>query len=212
MGDRTRMIDSLNREMIQVIISSIVTLLVAIVGIVSTCIAAKSAAKCEMKKAILLRFVDMFETTIQGLSTIVDIYYGFQTLIATGMSKEALALRVLAILEYSKACVEVGKKTDPGIYLLNAYFPDKELESIDSRSAINAVNKLIACVVEIDRMMKAEGRATVTDDEYTRYQELEHTASIEIKPLQEFYNSRLKYYIDCYSTWRKKNLSFLKGV
>jgi hypothetical protein len=204
--------DSLDREMIQVIVSSIVTLLVAIVGIISTCVAAKSAAKCEMKKAIILRFVEMFETTIQGLSTVINIYENFQVLISTVMSKEALALRVLAIFEHCKDCLEAGKKTDPGIYLLNAYFPDAEHESFDSSLATSAMNKLIAYIVETDKRMKSEERTTVTDDEYARYQELEHTVSVEIKPLQEFYNARLKYFIRSYSTWRKKNMSFLKGV
>lgn len=199
-------------EMMKIIIPSAVTLFVAIVGIVSTCIAAKTAARNEMEKSIILRFVDMFETAVQGLSTVSDVYANLQILFDTPMPKEVLSMRLTTVIGLSQECVEAGKVADPAILRLNVYFPDSGHDCYDSRMTTQAILRLITLAVEIDQKMKEEKRLNVTDIEYARYQEQEKNTALATKPLQQFYNARRAYFIQCYALWRKKNLPFLKGV
>lgn len=194
----------------QIIINSAVPLLVALVGIISTCIAAKASSKSEMQKAIVLRFVDMFETAAQGLSTISDIYANLQVMFSTPMSKDSLALRLQTMIKLGQECSVVAKSADAAILRLNVYFPNPGNESIDLYPSTSALLKLFSWVVELDQQMRQEGRTTVSDHEYEQYQSLEQIAANNLKTLQGFYNQRREYFNCCYATWRKNNLSFLK--
>lgn len=194
----------------EVIINSAVPLLVAVVGIISTCLAARSSAKSEMQKAIVLRFVDMFEAAAEGLSTISDVYANLQIIFSTPMSKEALAVRVQAIILLGQAYQEAAKAADSAILRLNVYFPNPKSESINLYPLTSSLLKLFALIVELDQRMKQEGRITISDEEYEHYQALEQIASNNVAPLHAYYNERRQYFNSCYASWRRKNLLFLK--
>ena len=193
----------------QVLITSAVPLMVAVVGIISTCLAAKASAKSEMQKAIVLRFVDMFETA-QGLSTISDVYANLLVLFSTSMSKEALALRVQTIILLGQGFQEAAKTADSAVLRLNVYFPDPKYEVINLEPSMSSLLKLFSWIIELDNRMRQEGRTTISDEEYKYYQALEQIASNSVAPLHSYYNERRKYFNRCYAIWRKKNLSFLK--
>ena len=194
----------------QIVVSAAVPLLVAVVGIIATCVAARSSAESEVKKAIVLRFVKMFETAAQGLSSISDVYANLQTIFSTPMSKEALPLRFGTMLELGKECRGIGKVADVAVLRLNVYFPNPDNETINLYPSTSSLLKLIAWVAALDQQMRQEGRATVTNDEYAQSQALEEVAADALKPLQKYYNERREYFNRCYSIWRKKNLSFVK--
>lgn len=194
----------------EVVINSAVPLLVAVVGIISTCLAARSSAKSEMQKAIVLRFVDMFETAAQGLSSVSDVYANLHILFSTPMSKEALAVRVQAIILLGQAYQEAAKGADYAVLRLNVYFPNPEREAINLYPSSSSIFRLFAWIVELDQRMKQEGRTTISDEEYEHYQALEQIASNSVAPLHAYYNERRQYFNSCYASWRRKNLSFLK--
>lgn len=52
--------------------SSIVDLAISVVGILTTYLTAKTTLRTDVERATVLRFVDMFETKIQGLLLYID--------------------------------------------------------------------------------------------------------------------------------------------
>ena len=194
----------------QIVVSAAVPLLVAVVGIIATCVAARSTADSEVKKSIVLRFVKMFERAAEGLSSVSDVYANVQTLFSTPMSKESLPLRLQAMLAFGQEYRDVAKVADSAILRLNIYFPSPGNEAFEMYPSTSSILRLVAYIAELDQKMKREGRIMATDEEYAQYQALEKIAAENIKPLQAYYNARRKYFNDCYAGWRKKNLPFLK--
>ena len=196
--------------LMQYLVTSAVPLLVAVVGIISTCLAARSSAKSEMQKAIVLRFVDMFEAAAQGLSSVSDVYANLQVLFSTQMSKDALAVRVQTMILIGQAFQEAAKAADSAVLRLNAYFPNPKSEALDLYPSMSSLLKLFSWIIELDKRMKEERRTTLSDEEYEHYKALEQIAANNVAPLQTYYNERRRYFNSCYAIWRKKNLSFLK--
>lgn len=192
--------------------SSIVAVLLAVIGIVSTCLTARAALRNEIARSVVLRFVEMFETTIQELSAAADIYAIMLAMCAVAPTKDNLPLRFGFLLELSKTFSEVAKTADRSMFRLSIYFPDVENEVFDGRASSRVVMALFGWVKATDCRMKSEARMAVTDAELLEYCKLEVSVVKALEESKRFIESRREHFIRCYGKWRKKNLPCIKGL
>lgn len=196
--------------------SSIVALAVSIVGIIATGLTAwftaKMALRTDIERATILRFVEMFEETIQGLTVCIDNYAHLLALCGTPLSEQNFLLRIQAFLEFHKTYSETAKSTDLAMLRLEIYFPDQKNELFDLRKLMAAEMALSDWVVKTAKRMGSERWTIAADKELFEYRQLENSFVESLKRTQVFLVSRREYSIHCYATWRKKNLSYIKDV
>lgn len=196
--------------------SSIVALAVSIVGVIATGLTAwftaRMALRTDIERATILRFVEMFEETIQGLTVCIDHHAHQLALCGTPPSKQNLSLRIQSFLEFHKTYQEVSKSTDLAMLKLGIYFPDQKNEMFDLLKSRSSAMSLFEWVLETARRMKTDGRSIVNDEELSEYSPLERGFVASFKEAQSFLASRREYFIRCYAVWRKKNLSYIKDI
>lgn len=126
--------------------SSIVALAVSIVGVIATGLTAlftaKTALRTDIERTTVLRFVEMFETTIQGLSSSADVYANALSMFDSDPTIHNLQSRLAFLTELSKTFSEVAKAVDWAMFRLGIYFPNVEHETFDGRASSRRKNLL----------------------------------------------------------------------
>lgn len=192
--------------------SSIVALAISVVGILTTYLTVKTTLRADVERATVLRFVEMFETTIQGLSSSADVNAKALSMCATKPTIHNLSSRLLFLTELSKTFSEVAKTADLSMLRLGIYFPDVEHETFDARASSRAEMALCEWKNATDCRMKTEDRALITDAELIEYCTLERNLVKAFEGSKEFIESRREYFIRCYAEWRRKNLSYIRDI
>lgn len=196
--------------------SSVVALVVSVVGVIATvlaaCLTARMALRTDIERATILRFVEMLETTIQGLNVCIDHHAHQLAFCGAAPSKQNLLLRIQSFGESHKTYQEISKSTDLAMLKLGIYFPGQKSEMLDQRKLTVAEMALSEWMVKTEQRMKAEGRAVATDGEFSEYRPLEDRFVESLREAQAFLVSRRDHFIRCYALWREKNLSYIKNI
>lgn len=192
--------------------SSVASLVVSIVGIVATFLSARAVLRTDIERATILRFVEMFETAIQGLTVCIGHHTHLLALCGTPPSKQNLSLRIQSFGEFHKTYQEISKSTDLAMLRLEIYFPDQKSEMLDQRKLTVAEMALSEWMVKKGELMNAVAWTVATEGELSEYTPLERDFVTSLKESQSFLASRRDYFIRCYAIWRKKNLSYIKNI
>lgn len=194
----------------QIVISSVVTLLVAMLGMASTLLSARAASKYETQKAIVLRFVEMFEAAIQAIVQTREDGVALCEVLRTVVRKEALSSKYQQIMALAKKYGADGCAVEVALFRLIPYMHDSVVKPFSMRDVADSIVKFQGYLEGLDRQMRDEGRVVVTDGEYADYRAHEPKVLRTFESLQERCGEIWETLEQRYRLWRKANLPFLK--